>query len=156
MRKHIILILIIILCIIFLTACGLVKDDIHIKENALSVEKSDKDIENSNSDIMMFIFDETLTPNGTKLSMHNESKQDVSFGRQYFIQILIEDEWYDIIIPPVDWTLELITLEPGQEQTFVLNWSFIYGELPAGTYRIIKEYKMDSSTLFAFCEFEIS
>ncbi|MBN2878047.1 MAG: hypothetical protein JXN65_00250 [Clostridia bacterium] len=149
-------ILILILCLLLLASCDIGKVNRFSVGNNVNVEKSTKDIQNSNNNIVMTILENTLTTNGANLSIRNEGNQDISFGSQYFIQVLIDDSWYDIIIPQVDWTMELITLEPGQEQTFELNWSSVYGNLSTGTYRIVKEYRAESVSSYVFCEFEIN
>lgn len=120
-----------------------------------SITKSNMDIKNENEYIVMQIVDDTLTPKGAQLVLYNNDQNAISFGSEYFIQIYTNNSWYDIGIGNVDWTGELITVEAYCEYTVDLDWYSIYGEIPSGRYRIIKEYKQENQPNLTFCEFEI-
>ncbi len=120
-----------------------------------SITKSNMDIKNENEYIVIQFADDTLTTKGAQLTLYNNSEKDISFGSEYFIQIYRNNSWYDIEIGDVDWTGELVTVESNREYTVEFDWNSIYGELPSGRYRIVKEYKQANQPYFSFCEFEI-
>lgn len=113
------------------------------------------DIKNENEYIVIQLADDTLTTKGAQLTLYNNSEKDISFGSEYFIQIYRNNSWYDIEVGNLDWTLELGILKPNHEHTVELDWHSIYGELPSGRYRIVKEYEQENQAYVAFCEFEI-
>ena len=86
----------------------------------------------------------------------NNSDFEIDFGSEYSIQLYKDDSWYDIDAGAVDWTGELFTVTAGDQYEAESNWATIYGELPAGKYRIVKEYSQLEQTYFAVAEFEIS
>ena len=83
----------------------------------------------------------TLTPTGATFVLKNAGKDVVYFGQKYFLQILIDNKWFDIE-KYTGWTLELIRLNPGNETDLVADWSDYYGALPPGTYRFVKEFQL--------------
>lgn len=121
-----------------------------------SITKSTMDEKSENEHIVMQLADDTPAATGARFTLHNTGEQDISFGSEYAILIYVNDAWYDIEIGDVDWTGELITVEAGGAYTAELDWSSVYGELPAGRYRIVKEYNQENQAHLASCEFEIS
>lgn len=119
------------------------------------LKKSSADINNKNENIVIQFTDDTLTSSGAQLTLYNGSATKIEFGSKYLIQIYKNDSWYDINIGSSDWTAELCILEPNHEFSTTIDWSSIYGELPAGTYRFIKEYTQAQQAFFVYAEFEI-
>lgn len=117
--------------------------------------KSSVDINNKNENIVIQFIDDTLTSSGAQLTLYNGSATEIEFGSKYLIQICKNDSWYDINIGSSDWTAELCILEPNHEYSTAIDWTSIYGELPAGTYRFVKEYTQAQQNYFVFVEFEI-
>ena len=91
----------------------------------------------NDSDIVLSIAEDTLTPSGINYTMQNNSDQTIYFGSTYYIQYRYNGKWYSFI-DDADWTLELCQLEAGETCTFDVDWSFLYGKLPTGQYRFIK------------------
>lgn len=121
-----------------------------------SVTKTNVDTTSENADIKLQLVDGTLTSKGAELVLYNNSNMAISFGADYFIQLQRDNSWYDIEIESLDWTAILLTVESDSEYTFEVDWSSIYGELPSGTYKLIKEYAQEQQVLFISVEFEIS
>ncbi len=87
-----------------------------------------------------------VTPKG--LTYHFEQKGgaptgDLQYGSDYILEKLVENKWVkvDYIIPEenIAWTAEayMIPREASTVETELI-WTFFYGELPEGSYRIGK------------------
>ena len=151
MKKILILALACILALAF-SGCGYAGN----KEYPWSLTKSSMDIKNDIDTISIRFSDGSLTSTGAQLMVCNNSDFEIDFGSEYSIQLYKDDSWYDIDAGAVDWTGELFTVTAGDQYEAESNWATIYGELPAGKYRIVKEYSQLEQTYFAVAEFEIS
>lgn len=144
--------LVILLVSILIIGCG-------SKEEPLpwNVIESNINIEGDNR-IKMKLEDATISPTGANIKICNNSDTTIYFGTEYFIQIYMDKEWYDIDAVS-DWTLESFELKAGQEYSFQNDWTSYYGTLPSGKYRIIKAYNSDVEKKlhsgYVFCTFDI-
>ena len=72
-----------------------------------------------------------------------ENVAQLHTGTYYVLQKLENENWVDVeYLPqehPVGWTMEALTIEKESTTTWDVNWEWLYGELPAGEYRIGKE-----------------
>ena len=116
--------------------------------------ESKKAIINVDENISLQVVEESLTASGMLIKISNQGVEEIFLGREYCIQILVNDVWYDIDAT-TDWTLELTCVEPNQKYEEEIEWSSYYGELPQGKYRIVKEYEESSIKSYIFSEFEI-
>ncbi len=116
--------------------------------------KSEKVVSNMDENIVLQIVEDSLTARGLHMRIVNLSETEITFGRDYFIQIMEKDVWRDIDVK-MDWTLELIYVEPEQEYEEEIEWTSFYGELPPGKYRIVKEYEKLGVKSYMYSEFEI-
>ena len=84
---------------------------------------------------------EDLTPTGCTLKVTQSGGSptgSVECGCDYFVEQLVEEKWTALETPEnLCWTAEGYFLSKRTE-TFELNWEYIYGALPSGTYRIGK------------------
>lgn len=89
-------------------------------------------------------------PEGIELTVMNCGEDTYNFGSYY----LLEKHSYDPLdwIPldyvtdePVAWTTQAIPVEPGETETFSIDWEWLYGALPSGQYRIMKNYSPTSN-----------
>lgn len=55
----------------------------------------------------------SVTAEGMRISIQNNSDAEITFGTEYFIQLREDGSWYDIDAD-TDWTMELMAAEPGQ------------------------------------------
>jgi len=143
-----------LICVLILTGTGCSSDG--GREYPWSITKNSMDNKNANADISIQLPDGSLTSAGTQLIVCNNSEFDISFGPEYSIQLSQNGSWYDIDVKNTDWTGELLTVDAGNECEVEINWASIYGELPVGKYRIVKEYSQLGQNFFAFAEFDIS
>ena len=99
-----------------------------------------------------------VTPASLTLTLRNGSDSKIAMSSEYCLQLRQDGDWYDLDVGPLDWMAELIVLRKDQEASFDLNWTNIYGELPAGEYRLVKQYWIGGDTRgdaagYAVCEF---
>jgi len=117
------------------------------------VLKERRNITISEENILLTTVSKTISSKGATFSISNVCKEDISFGTEYWLQVRINDEWFDIDVA-VDWTLELFEVHSGEEVDVAVDWSEIYGVLPNGEYRLIKEFSLSSAVNFyVSCEF---
>ena len=73
-----------------------------------------------------------------KVSIKNDSSTDWMYGELYSLHVSLNSVWYDIPPTPGGWAFISIGLTIGggqtQNKTYHLD---MYGELPAGTYRLV-------------------
>lgn len=116
---------------------------------------SERAIPENEGAVTLRITDDSLTAQGAQAVLHNGGDSAIELGEEYFIEIQVEDTWYEIDAV-TDWTLTLFTLESGQELELTLDWSSYYGELPPGTYRLAKECEAAGEKFWAVCPFEMT
>lgn len=84
---------------------------------------------------------ENLTPIGCTLKVTQSGGEitgEVSCGCDFWVEQLADGAWTALKTPEnLCWTAEDYMLN-NRTSTFVLKWEYIYGTLPAGTYRIGK------------------
>ncbi len=109
-----------------------------------------------------------ITPIGATCNLKNSSNADFIYGTRYRIQEYREEEWYYREATETDkqghvitWTDESYDLPAYSERAIDHNWAVIYGKLPPGKYRIIKEIIQTFEdkpfvTQYVSCEFEIA
>ena len=86
-----------------------------------------------------------VTPNGLTLICSQSGGEDVhelNTGSFYSIQKLEDSAWADVAPLPheqeIAWTTEAWIIQKGGTTEWDIHWSWLYGELPAGEYRLVK------------------
>ena len=93
-----------------------------------------------------------VTPAGATLVISQSGGNpsgELQYGSAYKIQSLNEDTWEDVPYvakADVAWTDEAYMVEMDTDCEIVLSWDWLYGKLPEGQYRIVKQF-MDSVVL---------
>ena len=94
-----------------------------------------------------------ISSSGATLVITDTNPEPYLYGEWYKIQRLTDGQWQDV--PPVidNYGFHEIGYLPNNkgEVTFVINWEWLYGKLPAGTYRIFKAVNRQE----IFIEFQI-
>ena len=89
-----------------------------------------------------------VSPTGCTLTIENTTDKTVYFGEPYTLQMLADGQWGDCDIPesnqPVAWIELAYILPAGESSVATYDWSRIYGELSAGTYRFAKNIQIES------------
>ena len=70
----------------------------------------------------------------------NNTSEDIGWGGAYGLQVKRGGEWKNVMqVREVGFTLEMRHLPANSSETGNLNLQFIYGKLPIGKYRIVKD-----------------
>ena len=105
---------------------------------------------------------EKYTSSGGNVEIRNETDKEITFGEWYEIQTIVDDKW-----TPLPYIVENVGFnEPAyyapKDETVIwkAEWKWIYGELPKGKYRIIKDMldfrgTGDYTKYYLAAEFEI-
>jgi hypothetical protein len=106
-------------------------------------------IENPLEGIILEIKENTLTNTGMTLMIKNVASNDYAYGSRYQIEKKVGSNWEPVPVPGGSyvWTSEPLmsrTLKGNSIIEEEIKWSH-YGELGAGTYRIIKEFTYSTS-----------
>ena len=87
---------------------------------------------------------------------------DLETGSDYTLKVLENGNWVDVptIIEEYGWTSEAYLIPKEDSVEFEINWEWLYGKLPAGTYRICKDFMDfrgagDYDEALFYAEFEI-
>lgn len=73
----------------------------------------------------------------------NKTKKDIVIGEEYYLQVLKDKSFVDVPLLPEAGAFDLLSRDilAGQEYSFRAYIEKNYGELEAGRYRIVKEYR---------------
>lgn len=110
----------------------------------------------------------TLTANsgsptavGGEFTLYNDSDVYYHYGDDYFVEVRSEDSWHELeTTGSAVFNLILHDLTIYEPHVLTCGWSGIYGELPAGEYRLVKEifyadYPENEDSFYVTCEFTI-
>ncbi len=134
--------------LIFLTGCK------NIEQYPWKIIKS-KEAVDIRRDITMSLEKHSLSSSGAAFRIFNNSTETVSMDVDFRIQLSVKGLWYDVDVNPPDWPNELLTIESNESLLFNFTWDWIYGSLPAGTYRFVKPYVISGQKYEVCCEFSI-
>ncbi len=86
-----------------------------------------------------------ITPSGLTIvctQQDGEPTGELNTGSYYGLEVLRDGEWVEVELLPMEyelaWTSEAWMIPNNAETEWEVNWSRLYGELPAGSYRISK------------------
>ena len=90
-----------------------------------------------------------ISPTGATFILTDTNTEPYVYGEWYKIQHLTDGGWQDV--PPVidNYGFHEIGYLPNDkgEVTFIINWEWLYGTLPAGTYRMFKQVNFQEITI---------
>jgi len=96
------------------------------------------------------------------VEIRNESGRELQYGDWYDIQVQQDGSWYSLPLIIDNAAYQDIAYPVQDQSTSVweINWSYFYGELPAGKYRIVKDITDlrepgDYTKYYLAAEFEI-
>ena len=88
---------------------------------------------------------------------------ELECGTDYHLKVLEDGTWKDVptVIEEYAWNSLAYWIEEGQDTEFTYSWEWLYGKLPAGTYRLTKGFMDfrgtgDYDTAMYWVEFEIT
>ena len=89
-----------------------------------------------------------ITPSGLTIvctQQDGEPTGELHTGSYYGLEVLRDGEWVAVDLIPMEhelaWTMEAWMIPSNTETEWEVNWTRLYGELSAGTYRISKSIK---------------
>lgn len=95
--------------------------------------------------LSMEIVEGTVSASGAEIILRNNSNTSYSYGEYYTLEKEENGNWVAIKLKEdVAWHDIAFILEPNGESTMEVQWKWMYGELPKGTYRIQKEVYCDT------------
>ncbi|MDE6595627.1 MAG: hypothetical protein K2K44_06430, partial [Oscillospiraceae bacterium] len=77
------------------------------------------------------------TENSVTVRYTNNGEKEWMYGEHYNLDVQLDGEWYDVPVQPGNWAFTDvgIILPAGEIQSKTYDF-FMYGDLPAGRYRI--------------------
>lgn len=86
-----------------------------------------------------------VTPSGMTLLCRQSGGNltgDLETGEDYSLYVMEDGEWEEVepIIDEYGWNSVAWLIEEGGTREFEINWEWLYGELPEGTYRLDKTF----------------
>lgn len=92
--------------------------------------------------ISMTVDTETVTSEGASFLLLQTTEHDIRYGDDYFLQVLENEVWRDVPYAIDNWGFHSIAynLPKNTPKTLEVNWKWLYGSLPAGEYRLVKEF----------------
>lgn len=103
---------------------------------------------NNLTDVDMTIVEGSVSPTGLTVNFKNNSGNPYTFGDFFILEKKINDMWYQVpVTVEGDYGFHSIGYSLGAEDSrdFEVDWSWLYGSLEAGEYRIVKDILPDSS-----------
>ena len=91
--------------------------------------------------ILLEVKEDTRTSKGATFIIKNTSDNEYSYGEPYTIEKSENGNWKEIDTLTGEsqtWNDILYNLKPNETRELNINWSFGYGELKSGTYRLVK------------------
>lgn len=102
-----------------------------------------------NSGLYAMIMEEDgLTVTGGTIQIYNCSDEEITFGDDYSLWRLEQDQWAAVPYVPENWGFHqpAYSVEGGKMRTQELDWEWLYGALPTGTYLLKKPIQIPTET----------
>jgi beta-lactamase regulating signal transducer with metallopeptidase domain len=107
---------------------------------------------------IMQVQDDTATPSGVTVTLKNATETEYTYGESYAVQRKTDNGWIAVVPVIENYGFNDIgyMLPPMGSKEIIIDWEWLYGKLPAGDYRMVKEALFvrspgdyDTFTLFA-------
>lgn len=91
----------------------------------------------------MEIVEGTVTPTGLTVRFSSVNENDTHYGSYYRVEKFENDDWLEVqrkeLPGELGWTAEAYIIPKDGHSDCEIDWDWLYGELNAGQYRIIKD-----------------
>ncbi len=135
----------------------------YVKKNGGTCTMLDGD--NINDGVEMTIKEGTLSKTKVTIQIKNNLEYDVTTGEPFYLERYNKNKWEkveDKCDGGCTFILPAYIIKPGETKELTHDWKEMYGELPKGTYRLVKDVFFDSDrpieeedTYEIWVEFEI-
>lgn len=133
-----------------------IKADERLKTNEKSEQKNV-------GSVLLEVKEDTRTSKGATFILKNTTEEEYAYGQPYTIEKFANGNWKELNTltgDPLSWEDILYNIKPNEEREINIDWSFGYGELKSGTYRIVKNdlrksKSPESRTYAVYAEFDI-
>ncbi len=91
----------------------------------------------------------------------NNTDKEIQYGDYFAIQVEKDGAWYSLTVPEnIGYHAIAYVVAPGEAGVWHINWEYVYGKLPIGKYRMVKDvmdYRVpgDYTKYYLAAEFEI-
>lgn len=97
------------------------------------------------SDAKMTIVDNTIGATGATVEFKYDGENEGQYGSWYTLQAYNDGNWYDLDYDydgdyDVAWNDMAFPVSNGEPRQEKVDWEWLYGKLPSGQYRIIKDF----------------
>ena len=108
-------------------------------------------------DVRLELVEDLLTRDSGTFRIVNQSDQIIEYGRDCVIEEKKDNglKKAPVVNKEFDIWMDAFGLYGKTTHTFQQNWKELYGSLPAGKYRLGKDYFMNKEKYWVYCEFEI-
>ena len=80
------------------------------------------------------------TPTGAVVTIQDDNPEPFVYGEWFVIEMEKDGAWYEVKTKITDYGFnEIGWLTDNGKLTMNVDWAWLYGELPAGHYRILKQ-----------------
>jgi hypothetical protein len=83
----------------------------------------------------------TVSSDGLTVVFENNSDKQCTFGEYFLLEKKINQKWYQVPVIIDNYGFNMIgyNLAPGESRELEVKWEWLYGNLDAGEYRIVKD-----------------
>ncbi len=84
---------------------------------------------------------EKYNSSGGDVEIRNTTDKDIRFGEWFELQVQVNDRWFALPYRIDNAAFYEVAYGAPKDETIIheVDWSWLYGELPKGTYRIVKD-----------------
>lgn len=128
--KKFLIIFLVIFNLINVTGCQSNKAKIN---NASTIHIAD-------NNIIFTVSEETITKSKATFKIENLSSETLYYGEPYHLETKENENWY--VVEPLKeatFNMPLYILGKGESIDLEIDWSYLYGDLSPGEYRLVKD-----------------
>lgn len=109
--------------------------------------KKESNEENKRTDIVMSLKKGTLTTEDATFTITNNTDDLYYYGASYLIEVYKNNKWTELKPDsPLSWNMIAYSLKPRTDAEININWSYGYGTLKKGKYRLVKSFNKDDDS----------
>lgn len=140
MKRGLISLFCMAICLLFLTGCGSFEDG-HSSEGD-DLEPTRYEIVNNLDGVTMEVKEGTVSSTSLTVMFKNNSKKQCIYGENFLLEKEINGGWYQVpVVKGANYGFNDIGYELASSEVkeWTVDWEWLYGNLDTGNYRIVKE-----------------